>query len=51
VLVANNAYVPVTLMLPDVIEQDDLNWAATAEAAAINSGILDAGNAVRYKVT
>jgi hypothetical protein len=38
-------------MLPDDIAQGILNWAAAAEAAVINAGILDAGNAVRYKVT
>jgi hypothetical protein len=38
-------------MLPEEIAQEDLNWAAAAEAEAINAATLDAGNAVRYNVT
>jgi hypothetical protein len=38
-------------MPPDDIPQEDLNWAAAAEAETINAATLDAGNAVRYNVT
>ncbi len=50
-LVESIAYVPVTLIVPDTTPQEDLNCAAAAEAAEISAGMLDAGNAVRYKVT
>ena len=48
--VVSIAYVPVTLMPPDDIPQEDLNWATAAEVAAIKAGRLDEGNAVRYRV-